>query len=458
MKHILCHLALLICLLPILSARAQTEKIPTTEGRPRLTSTQWREDLQFAIDTFLERDRSFSPEARRRFREIIGNLQATLQDKTDEQIIVELAKAIAISRNAHTRLYILRNRSELRRYPIRVWWFADGLYVVRATPEYSELLDRRVSRLAGRPVEQVKEAVDPLFAGNAPWLRYMSAYSMTSPDVLIGLGLIAPDGIAEIEYVDRAGKRRMRRLLPLPLKRSDQPVESWWDLAPARPRNDGTWLSALRVDLRRIPLYLRDTERQYWSEYLRPHDLLYIQFNRSGDAPSGRKFTEFGKAVLANLQSTPVKKIVVDMRFNTGGNLDIAKSFFESLAAFAKERKIRMYVITGRATFSAGLFHAMQLRRFANATLVGEPIGDELAFWSEGGNVIAPNSKLSLHYADRMHNYSSIDRSEFKQYLVSASDLRITNPGPDVLVNMSAREYLAGKDPALDIILRDRRP
>jgi hypothetical protein len=98
----------------------------------------------------------------------------------------------------------------------------------------------------------------------------------------------------------------------------------------------------------------------------------------------------------------------------------------------------------------------MQLRRFANATLVGEPIGDELAFWSEGGNVIASNSKLSLHYADRMHNYSSIDRPEFKQYLVSATELRITNPGPDVFVNMSSKEYLAGKDPALDTILRDK--
>jgi hypothetical protein len=456
MKHSLCHLAFLLCVLHIVSARAQTEKIPAIEGRPRLTSTQWREDLQFAIDTFLERDRSFSPEARHHFRETIANLQSTLQDKTDEQIIVELAKAIALAGNAHTRLYILRNRSELRRYPIRVWWFADGLYVVRATPEYSELLGKRVLRLASRTVEQVKEAVDPLFAGNASWLRYMSAYSMTSPDVLMGLGLIPPDGIAEIEYVDRAGKRRTRRLVSLPLKRSDQPIESWWDLAPARPRDDGKWFSALTVDSRRMPLYLRNTERQYWSQYLSEHGLLYIQFNRSGDAPSGLKFAEFGKQVLSDPQSTPVKKIVVDMRFNTGGNLDIAKPFFERLAAIANERKIKVYVITGRATFSAGLFHALQLRRFANATFVGEPIGDELAFWSEGGNVIAPNSKLSLHYADRMHNYSSIDRPEFKQYLVSATELRITNPGPDVFVNVSSKEYLAGKDPALNTILRDK--
>jgi Peptidase family S41 len=458
MKHILRHLAFLLCLLPIVSARAQTEKIPTTEGRPRLTSAQWREDLQFAIDTFLERDRSFSPEARQRFRETLNNLQARLQSKSDEQIIVELAKAIALAGNAHTRLYILRNRSELRRYPIRVWWFADGLYVVRATPEYSELLGRKVFRIAGRTVEQVKEAVDPLFAGNAQWLKYMSAYTMTSPDILIGLGLISPDGIAEIEFVGPAGKRKIRKLSPLPLRRSDQPVESWWDLAPARPRNDGMWLSALSAGSGLMPLYLRNTEKQYWFEYIPQQHLLYIQFNRSGDAPTGTKFAEFGKTVLADLQVSSVKKIVVDMRFNTGGNLDIAKSFFESLAELANQRKNKLYVITGRATFSAGLFHALQLRRYANATLVGEPIGDGLTFWSEGGNVIAPNSKLSLHYADRMHNYSSVDRPEFKQYLVSVPELRITDPGPDMLVTMSAMDYFAGRDPAMEVMLRDRKP
>ena len=452
MKPKFCQLIFLFFLLASVSAPAQTDE----NGRPRLTSAEWHEDLQFAINTFLERDRSFSPQARQRFRETISNLQANLTNKTDEQIIVELAKAIALAGNAHTRLYILRNRSELRRYPIRVWWFADGLYVVRATPEYSELLGKRVSRLAGRTMERVKAAVDPLFAGNGPWLKYMSAYSMTSPDVLIGLGLIAPDGIAQLEYVDRAGKRRVRRLVPLPLKRSDQPVESWWDLAPARPRNDGMWLSALAVDSRQMPFYLRNSEQQYWSEYLPHQRALYVQFNRSGDAPSGIKFAEFGKNVLADLQSSPVKKIVVDMRFNTGGNLDIAKAFFERLAAIATERKIKVYVITGRATFSAGLFHALQLRRFANGTFVGEPLGDVLTFWSEGGNVIAPHSNLSLHYADRMHNYSSVDRPEFKQYLVSASDLRITDAGPDVPVNMTAKEYLAGEDPALEVILRDR--
>src|SRR5437773_1662571 len=139
----LVRLFLLCCVLCGVADAQRKEASTTQTGRQQLTPAQWREDLQFAVDTFLERDRSFSPEARQQFRRAIAELQKNVDVKTDNQIIVEFAKAVALAKNAHTRLYLLRNRTELRRYPIRVWWFADGLYVVRATPEYSALLGAR---------------------------------------------------------------------------------------------------------------------------------------------------------------------------------------------------------------------------------------------------------------------------------------------------------------------------
>jgi hypothetical protein len=435
-------------------AAAQTVSSPIT--RQRLTPAQWREDLQFAVDTFLARDRSFSSEARQQFRNAIAEIQKTVDGKTDDQIIVEFAKAVALAKNAHTRLYLLRNRSELRRYPIRVWWFADGLYVVRATPEYSQLLGAKISRIGGRAIENLRQAVDPLFAGNASWHTYMSAYTLTSPDVLIGLGLIGSKGEAEITFTNRQGKKVKSLLEPLPLHRSDQPTESWWDLCPTRPRDDGSWVSALSNDAARLPLYLQNTERQYWSQYLPNGRLFYIQFNRATNAPTGESLAEFGKRALAELQSGAVDKIVVDLRFNTGGDLTIGRPFIERLAAFAKERKTKVYVITGRATFSAGLFHALQLRQEVNAILVGEPVGDELDFWSEGGNLLTPNSRLSLHYADRFHNMSSVARPEFGQYLVTDTDLSITKAMPDILVRISARDYFAERDPALQAVRSSR--
>jgi hypothetical protein len=361
---------------------------------------------------------------------------------------------VALAKNAHTRLYLVRNRSELRRYPIRVWWFPEGLYVVRTTPEYSALLGARILSIAGRSVQQVKNDVAPLYAGNDAWQTYLSAYTMTSPDVLMGLGLIPESGKAEVVFIDRQGRKGRRLLEPLPLRRSDQPTESWWDLCPKRPRNDGEWLSAMTLPVERQPLYVLDTERSYWSHYLPQDRILYLQFNRSGNTPGGESLAEFGRRTVAEIQTMAVNKIVFDVRFNTGGDLSIGRPFINQLGAFAKEHKIKVYVITGRATFSAGIYHAMQLRQFADAILVGEPIGDILEIWSEGGNLLTPNSKLSLHFADRLHSYSALVRPEFDQYLVRDTDLSITDPGPDILVKMTARDYFAGRDPALAWVKR----
>lgn len=421
-------------------------------GRPKLTPAQWREDLQFATDTFLSRDRSFSPEARRQFQDAITRLQETVAGKSDEQIIVELARAVALANNAHTRLYLLRNRTELRRYPIRVWWFPEGLYIVRSTPEYSALLGARILTIGGRSVSEVKREVAPLFAGNDQWRSYMSAYTMTSPDILLGLGIISGDGRAPIEFVTRNGRKERRVLDPLPLRRTDQPTESWWDLCPMRPRDDGDWQSALTLPESRLPLYLQHTERQYWSQYVAQDRLYYIQFNRAGNAPRGESLNDFGKRVLGELNSLPAGKIVVDVRFNTGGDLSIGRPFINQLGEFAKAHRIKLYVITGRATFSAGIYHAMQLRQFADAVIVGEPIGDILEIWSEGGNLLTPNSKLSLHFADRLHSYSPLVRPEFAQYLVKDTDLSIANPGPDIPTKMTVRDYFAGRDAALSVI------
>jgi hypothetical protein len=444
---------ILLCLCD--SIGAQTNVVATSaSGRPKLSPAQWREDLQFAVDTFLARDRSFSPEARAQFRAAIGKLQQTVESKTDEQIIVELAKAVALAKNAHTRLYLVRNRSELRRYPIRVWWFPEGLYVVRTTPEYSALLGGRILSIAGRSVQQVKNDVATLYAGNDAWRTYLSAYTMTSPDVLMGLGLIPESGKTEVVFIDRQGRKGRRVLEPLPLRRSDQPTESWWDLCPQRPRNDGKWISAMALPVERQPLYVLDTERSYWSHYLPEDRILYLQFNRSGNTPGAESLAEFGRRTIAEIQTMTVNKIVFDVRFNTGGDLSIGRPFINQLGAFAKDHKIKVYVITGRATFSAGIYHAMQLRQFADAILVGEQFGDVLDFWSEGGNLLTPNSRLSLHFADRLHSYSPTRQPEFDQYLVKDTDLSITNPAPDILVKMTAREYFAGRDPALAWVKR----
>jgi hypothetical protein len=121
----------------------------------------------------------------------------------------------------------------------------------------------------------------------------------------------------------------------------------------------------------------------------------------------------------------------------------------QQLGSVANEQQIKLFLITSRSTFSAGITHASQLRE-AGAIVVGEPVGDELDFWAEGGNILLPNSKLTLHYADQFHSYSRIERPELKPFI--NTDLSVDTLQPQKLVRLSFRDYLAGRDPALAAI------
>ena len=103
------------------------DELPVVHSREEA----WRQDFDVALSRFLPYDRSFSDAARTEFRQRIQRLKDSVARRSDAELMVELARAVALSRNAHTRLYLVRNRTEVRRLPIRVWWFRDGFHVAR---------------------------------------------------------------------------------------------------------------------------------------------------------------------------------------------------------------------------------------------------------------------------------------------------------------------------------------
>ncbi|UOQ68898.1 hypothetical protein [Hymenobacter volaticus] len=443
----------LICLQISLLSAALLLATPTV-AQPTvtpLTPAQWRQDLQMALDSFPRKDRSFSSVALAAYRTRVSNLRDSVEQLSAPQLMMGLARAVALSGNAHTRLYLLRNRSVLRRYPVRLWWFADGLYIVKATPDYAHLLGARVERLAGYKPADARRLVAPLFAGNTGWTNYMSTYTLTSPEVLRGLNLIGADDLLELEVKDRRGQLRRLTVPPLAWNPGSFVTEAWWGLAPRHAEPSGPWVSALAADSLQQPIYLQWTTRPYGLQYLPAEQALYLQYNRAGEWAGHESFADFGCRVLAAVQTRKPKRIIIDLRFNTGGNLQVAGPVFDKLIAAAKAQSSKLYVLSGPATFSAGLYHLAQLR-LGGATIVGEPAGEGLDYWSEGGNMVLPNSGLSMHYADRFHSYSSTPHPLQQPYLYL--DLDVPSLAPNLLIRLTAKEYFAGHDPLLAAALR----
>ena len=427
-----------------------TRVVPLPAPANRLE--QWQQDLDFAATHLADYDRSFTPGARQAFREAMARLKLDLPRKNDAEILVALSHAVALGDNAHTRLRLdpTRQGSFSTSFPIRIWWFSDGPYVVRTAPPYRRALGCRAVAIDGHELSEARDRVAGLFAGNASWADYLSPLYLTSPDILYGLGLIRSMKQASFTFEDARGVRFVTLVRSEPVKRDAMAGESWQDLSPLMATGKPPWATALAADAAALPLYLRHPEQPYWFEFLPEAGLLYVQFNHSDNAEKGPSLAAFGDSLLAFARKHPVRDVVVDLRLNSGGNLDVAKNFIKSLGQEEKiNRRGHLFVIIGHCTFSAGLYHAAQMKQFTQATFVGETVGDRLDFWAEGGKIELPNSHAIIRYSNGFHRYSGAPYPEHQPYY---EELSTPNLAPDISAPMSSNDYFSGRDPALEAI------
>jgi len=415
------------------------ERLPSFP-KPKDRVEAWQQDIEVVLTRFLRYDRSFGPQKREAARTALKHLKANIDSLSDDAVIVALGRAVAISGNAHTRLYLMRNRTEMRRVPLRLWWFGNDLRIVRAANEYSDLAGCQVTQIGRLTALEALTKVTGIKAGNESWQRYMSAYFLTSPEILFGAGVISDREHLPLGVKCGTQERKLA-VNPLPLRRSNAPVEAWWDLAPGYKDPNIEFKSALAVD--QVPLYLQHPDRNYWFEYLSRSAIGYVQYNRSEEM-SSQPMADFITRLTSILDERQIKGFIVDVRFNTGGDLGVGRPLVEKLALRLKNTPV--VVITGRATFSAGISHAAQWKQFANASIVGEPVGDNIDLWGEGGNILLPNSKLTVHYANGFHKYSRKDYPEFKPYF---AELNVVTLQPDELIEPRWQQYIVGEDPVL---------
>jgi hypothetical protein len=421
-------------------------RVPQLPKRTDRTSG-WNADLTALERRVLRYDRSFSPAEKALVRRRIAALRPLIPSSSDDVMRVEIAKLLAMANNAHTRLYLLRNRTELGRLPVRVWWFGNQLRVIRAAPGHEALLGCRVAKVDGMATDAAYARVSAMYAGSAGWKRYMSGYTLTAPSVLAGNHIGKDATAATLELEDCASPGR-HSLAALPLKRSEKALESWWDLAPNSPSLLQGWSQVLTGTV--LPTYLRRISDAYWFDDGRSDGIFYLQLNRAAnDGPESVKAFA-GRAAAAILARNP-KAIVVDIRFNTGGDSTVTKVLVDALAKAADKRPT--YIIVAATTFSAGIVAAAQFKQFANAKIVGERVGDDLDFWAEGGNIILPYSGLAAHFANGAHSLSPkpCPTADF------CDDLSVATLAPDVLAGLDWLNYRSGVDPSEVAWLADLR-
>jgi hypothetical protein len=163
---------------------------------------------------------------------------------------------------------------------------------------------------------------------------------------------------------------------------------------------------------------------------------LYVQVNRILDDPE-ETLEAFGVRVRGVLEDEHIRSVILDLRNNNGGNTFTYVELLRSLIAFSQRKGRRLYVLIGRGVYSAAANLVTDLERLASPVFVGEPT-------SMTGNNYGDESEVVLPYSGIAAGVSGV-----RWQLGYPSDAR-RSVVPQVPVAMTAADYFAGRDPALE--------
>lgn len=352
---------------------------------------------------------------------------------TDGQVVLELMKLMVFLDDGHSAVWDFGEHPLFKRaLPLRFFSFAEGLYVTAAGPKHKHLLGAEVTAFDGRPAAEVLKAVEPYIhrdRGNPMGPKSGAPYRARMVAVLHAAGLVKSPDRVTLAVRDLTGAA------------SDVVVEAdaaepdIWNKLPA-PASWVTFASTLKDP----PLYLRHMNKPYWFEHLPRQKTVYFQYNsvRSDENEPLARFTE---RLLTFIDENDIEKLVIDMRWNNGGNTATGQPLLLGLIGNKKvNQRGRLFVLIGRRTYSAAQNMATYIERYTSATFVGEPTGSSPNFVGEEVPVTLPYSKV-------MANVSHLFwQSSWPQ------DQRIWL-APHVYVPPTFKDFRAGRDAALEAVL-----
>ncbi len=317
----------------------------------------------------------------------LDTIEAGLENLSDTEIDIELRRLLADVGDSHTVI----SYNPARLFPFTFKHFAEGTFLLAASPQYKEYVGMQLVSINGTGTGKVIQKLAEIIPHeNEAQLWSVYPQFLVNTRILKGLEIIK-NGEAALQFEDGEGRLHSVTVTDISVEENIDWVTLLGDIAP-KPQS---------VDA--IPLYLRDTKVPYRYTYLPEENLLYLQYNSCRNMegmPFRRFFEKLKTEVLENPKAYPISKLVVDVRFNGGGNSTVLWPLINYVKQDAVGgRKYDLFCIIGRATFSSAVLNAIDLEQKADAILVGEPSGGKPNHYGEVRTITLPYSGRTLQYS-----------------------------------------------------------
>jgi hypothetical protein len=164
---------------------------------------------------------------------------------------------------------------------------------------------------------------------------------------------------------------------------------------------------------------------------------LYTQLNMVA-AVKDESLAQFGERIRKQAQATNPRAIIVDLRLNYGGNMDLRSGYISELIK-AEDDDTRLFVLSARGSFSATEGILVDLRRLTKAVFIGEPASSKPNSYGDGHRSRMPNSGISVQTSIYWHQLAGQSTASWT--------------GVDIAAPLTFADYARGIDPALEVAL-----
>lgn len=332
-----------------------------------LTQQQYLEDLVFFKNELPKRHKNlFAVISEKEFNQRVAEIEQKSSTLTNESFEIELYKLIKLIGDEHT--FIVPSYQTM--FPITFDAFEEGIFVSKTDSAHSNLLYKQLKGIGPKAIKNILEDFKPIInSENQSYFEVNFLNFIKNPRILMGLGLVQ----SEVKGAFLLNEEQHH--ISAIQKGAYSPLIS--------------------------PNYLRYKNKdKYWYELIDNGNILYFNY-QSCSEQKNKPFETFNTELFTFIEKNKPRKIIIDLRNNSGGNSGILRPFLENLKNSGLNKKGVLYVLIGKSTFSSALMNAVDLKRNFNSILIGESTSGNVNHYGEVRGVDLPNSKIEVAYSTK---------------------------------------------------------
>ncbi len=380
-----------------------------------LSKADFMEDLEFLKKTLpVKHTNLFAKIDSNQFKSKVDQVAMRSNGFDRNRFIVELFRLTKAIGDEHT--FIEADFTKV--LPIQFELFKEGLFVVGIDSANKLMLNSKLESINGYPVTEVIARFKQIIQDENPmYFNVGLLHYLNNPVLLNGLELIGSDSTATFTLSNSVGVAQKIELKPVTSRNA-----STLNLA----RSGGSLLSHKKMS-------------NYWFDYHADKKVLYFNYSQCREHQQ-YPFAKFSEELFAVIDQQMPEKIILDLRYNGGGNSAILDPFIEKISGSYLNKKGKFFVLIGKKTFSSALMNAVKLKRNSNAVFIGETTSGNINHYGEVRGFKLPKSNIGIAYSTKYWESWKGKKGPLK---------------PDAEVQYSIRNYIEGKDEALMQVYKD---